>query len=157
VKNKMKFKKGEITIIGIAVFVILGAVALSMSDSITSDTTSTTAITDQNFTASNTSCVTLTSRCILTKGTFENTSNGVAIGGNNWTMCGQSGTYYTGVLLDGDGATEVLYQGVQINTSYTEIACNYVNNSFVTTILPYVIILLAALVFMSVALWTQNQ
>lgn len=153
----MKNKKAELGAINIAIFVVLGIIVIAIAVAMVNGITSRTSVSADTFTASNTSCVDITTNCILEKGTFVNATDGVTIAAANFTLCNYVGTYARGYYLNGSDATEAGFTGKTVNATYTEVGCGYVSNSMVQTLMPYVIILLAVLVFMVVAKWVQEQ
>ncbi len=151
-------KKGmDLGILEIAIFVIIASVVISLvqanNDSVLNTNSRVSA-----FTASNTSCVNIVSesgKCIISEGTYANTST--SVGAGNFSLCNRVGTYSTGILLAGSDATELRYQGQSLNATFTEGSCSHVDNNFVVTLLPYIVVLLAVFVFMGVARWMSNK
>lgn len=154
-------KKAEFNMtsaIPIAIFVIIGTIAILIASGVINTNIQTTAITDKQFTASNNTCVQVTNNCMLSIGTFTNATMGTAIGASNFSLCKYSGSYAQGIkLLPNDGITAAYYTGKVINTTYTEVSCAYVNNSIVQTLEPFIIILLAVIVFFGVTKWLQDR
>lgn len=153
----MKNKKGFISAITIAIFVIIAMVAIAIASGVIGAATSTTAKTAITFTASNTSCVDVTTKCILSTTSFVNASSAAdTIGNANFTACDYSGTYWRGYQVVA-GATGTRINANSINASFTEVECGYTNNSFVQVMLPYIIVLMAVLVIMGVAAWLEKM
>ena len=151
-------KKGNA--IGIAIFVVLGVVVISIAVAMVNGVSQSTPVVSDQFTASNSTCVDITSsssNCILSQPTFANATSGVAINAGNFSLCNNRGGYNSGILLVANSPASGLFNGKVVNTSYTEIPCTYVSNGIVQTLMPYLIVLLALIVFAGVAKWVQEQ
>jgi len=147
----MKNKKGQIVnlIIGLSVTLIIGIVIFSVVQSIVLDQTSTTAITDDQFTADNSTCVRVTADCFASgSATVENATSGVSLTGN-FTQCGQSSDWY-GLNLKADGKG-LRIDGATVNTSYSEISCNQIQSGTTTTVIQLLPLLFAVLLLVFVA------
>jgi len=106
----------------ILVVSVIGLVALQVMYTLITNQTDTTAITDDQFTGSNTSCVDVTDNCILSLTSVENSTT--VLGAGNYSLCTvNSGTtrYDDGILLD-----DAEFNGYTLNATYTEVDCNHV-------------------------------
>lgn len=152
-------KNGSIGPLEIAIFVIIGVVAIAIAINTVDSTTKRTSVINDLFIVSNTTCIDVTSsgsECILSLGTFTNGTK--TVGPGNFSLCDYTGQYARGYILNGStdpGGT--IYNGNVVNATYTQVGCGYVSNSVVQTIIPYIIILLVVLVFIGVAKWTGEQ
>lgn len=154
----MKKKAQTDSVIAVAIFVILGVIVISIASITTNNLTATTFVRNDTFVVSNTTCTDITSssgKCILSLQSITNASSGDYLSKGNFTTCNNRGAYATGLI--GKTGANGLYSGWSLNATYTEVSCSYVGNSFVQTTIPYIIILLAVLVFIGVAKWTSEQ
>ena len=110
--------------IAIMIVSIIGLVALQiMVGLITSQTTKTT-ITDDSFTAENSTCVQITDKCIFSLTLLENGTDGTEVTASNYTTCqvDASGEYADGIQLESDSD----YTGSTLNATYEEVECGYI-------------------------------
>ena len=137
----MKQKKAQMAIVGIMIALILGVIFLSIAwTQIQSQQTRTT-ITDDQFTATNGSCVRVTSECIASLTTVENGTGGSELLTGNFTACGVNTDLY-GLLLSPTGQIDASYDGATVNATYIEGSCNEITGQ-TRTIINYVPVLMA--------------
>ena len=127
---------------------MIGLVVLQIAFSLITNQTKSTAIVDDQFAASNTSCVDVSPNCILSMTKIENVSTGETLGTGNYSLCSVnsgSAAYNDGVLLD-----DSEYNGLTLNATYTEVDCGHVTGltGVVIQNIP-VLLAIALLVFAS--------
>jgi len=138
----MKNKKGQLgtTIIGIGVVLIIGVIIASIMYSQVDNQTSQTTVTDDQFTASNSSCVDITDKCIYSVTSVENGTGSYTVTSGNYSTCKvNSGLRWDDGLLVSDD----LVNGQTLNATYTEIDCGYISSGLTRTIVNYLPVLLA--------------
>ena len=151
----MKGKKGN-TIIVLTVALIIGIISLSIGWQTIQDKTLTTAITDDQFSASNSTCVEITDNCVLSITSIENAT--IPIGSGNYSLCNVDAPSQSddGVLFTVGVGDE--YNGETLNVTYTEVDCSRITGT-TATIINYTPVLwalgLLVLVagFIGVAMW----
>lgn len=151
----MKDKKAQTAMwVTIMIVSIIGIVSLQIMYTSIKDQTTTTAITDDQFTGSNTSCVQITEECILSLSSVENATGSVTIGAGNYSLCysDSSGDYADGIELD-----DAEYNGMTLNATYTEVNCGYITGltALVVNNLP-IIFGVAILVFVAGFVMTKK-
>jgi len=136
----------------IALFVglVIGVIAIGAMVTQITQQTSTTTVTDNQFTMSNTSCVDLTNNCILSLTTIENQTGIGTITSGNYSICSVNAplSRYDGVLVSGDASVD-LANGQTLNATYTEISCDYIGGTTTRSLVSYIPLLavVALLVF----------
>ena len=153
-------KKGQIAvnvIIGMGITLIIGVIVLSIIWTQYADQVGSATITGDQFTASNTTCVELTDKCLtsitsLNNATGNSTMKSTIIGSGNYSICTARGlnNKFDGVLLDGDTVVDAGYNGQTVNASYTEISCNRITG-MTATIVGYLPVLLAIVLLIFLA------
>ena len=127
-----------------AIAVILGLIFLTTLSQPIADQSSTSTVTDDQYTASNTSCVKVTSGndCIISLTSVENVS-AQAIGSANYSLCVASNggsLLSNGIINNGDATTDGWYNGQTLNATYTmSQGCVYNPNATsrnLTSLLP---------------------
>lgn len=146
-------KKGQIVgvIVAITVVVIVAMVALQVIFSQVDEQTLQTAITADQFTAANATCVRVTSteNCYESgSSALTNSSNGVPSDGN-FSECGDSGGFF-GFSLNANGADSSL-DGVVQNASYTQQSCNFIDSGITRTVILNYSILFAIAILVFIA------
>jgi len=144
----MKKYNQSSTWIVILIGLVIGLVALQIVFSLITSQAATTTITDDTFTASNSSCVDITDKCILSLTSVENATDGTSVGAGNYSQClSNAGTsrYYDGILLD-----DAEYNGASLNATYVEVECGHISGltSIVVNNIP-VILAVALLMFLA--------
>ncbi len=142
-ENKNKEKKfGQVgMIIAITIGLIIGIVVFQIIFTLIDDQTKTVAISNDAFTASNSTCVEVTSQCLQAgSGVVTNTSETQT---GNFTECQVNNPdKLNGFSLNpndgGDG-----FDGAVVNASYTEISCSFISGGTTQTVLNLLPLLLA--------------
>ena len=139
-------QKGQGTIIAMAIGAILLVVILGVIFSTLSEQTTTSAVTADQFTASNSSCTKVTNNCITAITSVVNaTTPGVDATGN-YSVCSISGDE-TGILLDpADSTGNIDNNGFTANASYSEQSCAFITSGTTRTLVTLIPVLLAILV-----------
>ena len=131
--------------ITIMIVSIIGLVALQVMYTSIQDQTDTTAITDDSFTGSNTTCVDITDNCILSVTSVENATGGETLGTGNYSLCdaNSGGKYDDGIILD-----DAEYNAATLNATYTEVNCGHLTGltALVVNNVP-ILVAIAILVF----------
>lgn len=143
-------KNGQAAMIGLFITVVILAIVGSVSWSFISSQRDTTTITDDQFTATNGTCIQVTDNCISSTTKIENVTLPVTTTGN-FSLCGvgvNTGRY-NGYLLNIDGA-DASIDGLTQNASYNEASCSYVTGT-AGTIISYISIALALVLLAFVA------
>ena len=140
----------------IALFVglTIGIIAIGAIVTQISGQTSTTTVTNDQFTMSNTSCVDVTTNCILSLTSVSNVTAGTAginpIDSGNYSICRVNAPagMFDGVVVSGDASIDVL-NGLTLNTTYTGINCDYIGGATTRSLISYIPLLavVALLVF----------
>ena len=138
-------KKGQTNmVVIIMVTIILAMVSISIVWGLIRSQQDTTAIKNDTFTTSNTSCVRLTNNCYIANSlTVDNLSTDHT---GNFTECGSSSMLYGTI----GAANWPLASGDLMNASYTEQACGRITG-LTGTIINYVPLLMAVLILVFVA------
>lgn len=130
-------KKGQMGLagvfIGIMVVLIMGVIVLSIIFTQISNQTTTTAVSNDLFTADTASCVRVTNNCMLSTGTLTVTSGGDTIPTANYSRCPSGEDNY------GIQASTADLDAVALNATYTEVDCGYIEagtSRTVITLLP---------------------
>ncbi len=145
----MKNKKG-IAMVGIMITVVISLIVLGIIATQITTQQRTNTITDDQFTASNNSCVRVTNECIGSTTSLENATSAISAIGN-FTTCPGGGTGDNwGYLLNAGGADTAL-DGGTMNSTYVEVDCARLTG-ITETIISYLPILLALALFIFVAL-----
>lgn len=143
-------KKGQLTslIVGLFIVLVVGVIMLSLVWTQTSEQTAQTAVTQDTFTISNSTCTRLNPTNCFAAGsvTFNNVSQADTIGADNFTECGTNNVFF-GVRLisnvtDGDLPAGIK-DGATANASYTQQSCQYITSSTTRTIVNYFAIFMA--------------
>jgi len=142
-------KKAQLSgvMLGILITVIMAMIVIQVVFSLIEAKTTTTAVTGDQFTPQNQSCVRLTTEC-LQRGTLSvvNASTGKVLTGN-FTECG-TGNDLFGAVGNFIGCDEC--DQIQ-NASYTEVDCQPLPGGLTTTIINYLPLLLAVVILVFVA------
>jgi len=149
-------KKGQVNImLMLLVGLIIGTVSLSIIFSLIGDQTATTAITADQFTASNATCVSTTTNCIVAgSGVLINSTNTTDIATGNFTECDSNAdSKLDGFSLDSPGG-EVRWDTTTINASYNERSCAFIEGGITTLVVNNIPVLFAValLVFVAAAI-----
>ena len=126
----MRNKKGN-AIIGLTVALIIGILTLTIAWNLIQEKQTNTAIVDDQFTMSNSSCVQVTSKCLTSFGRVENVSD-QSIGADNYSSCGVglSNGKLNGIIFDNSGGdVDTWYNGETLNATYTEIDCTQITGT----------------------------
>lgn len=144
-------KKGQIGIMGIFITLLIGLVAFSVANPLIYNKITTTTATHDTFTASNSSCTTVSDDllCIQSLTATVNASNGFTINTANFTICSAS-AQGDGLILDGDASSNAKFNGYSVNATYTERDCQPITGT-AGTIIGYVPLLFAVILFIFVA------
>lgn len=136
----------------ILVSVLIGVIAVSIVSSQINRQTAYTTITDDQFTMSNTSCVDVTANCISSLTSVENVTGSVTIGSGNYSICNVNApsTRYDGILVSGDAYVDSNFNGLTLNSTYVEEACDSIQGGITRTIVPYFVILMAVVLLVFV-------
>lgn len=142
-------RKGQISMhTAIMTTLIITVIVVSVIWGLLIDNTEVTAIANDSFTISNTSCVAVTPNCIQSLTSVTNSTTAVGIG--NFSICSIGGEDQ-GITMDGTGATEVQYNGATVNATYTEQSCSYIGGTSGTLVL-YIPLLMAVVIVAYLAL-----
>lgn len=146
------YNKGQIgvgMIITLSVTLILGVIFLQIIFSTVADQQTQTAVTNDAFVVSNTSCTELTPNCYL--GTTLTVDDGGVSATGNFTECGTgvASGRFNGAQL-GAGADGNL-TATTINASYTEISCSFLTGGTTRSVVNILPILFAVALLVFVA------
>lgn len=147
-------RKGQI---GATIFipVVIAVILLGVVFTFITDQRSTTTVTDDQFTASNTSCVEITNACINSITRIENASGGGTIlSASNYTLCIATGTTneYDGILLSPTASLEL--NGKTVNATYEGESCEAIDG-MTGTMIDYIPVLLAVVLIIGVAVYIK--
>ncbi len=149
-KNKevrMNKKMGQMPIAGMIIFItvglIIGIVVFQIIFTLIDDQTSTLGVADDQFTASNNTCVQVTNKCIvLGSGVIEN-ATGAQVETNNFTECQVNNPdKLNGFSLNPNGGGTG-FDGVAVNATYSEVSCSFIPGGTTQTVLNLLPLLLA--------------
>ena len=135
--------KGQGAIIAMAIGAILSVVILGIIFSTLTEQTTTTAVTDDQFTGINETCVRLTANC-YTPGslTITNSTNTTKDVLGNFTECGDLSTVIYGALGNIANCEECELTNA-LNASYTGRSCGYIASGTTRTLVNLLPVLLA--------------
>lgn len=140
----MKGKKGSIMLWFVTI--IIAVIVVGILFGLIAGQQKTTAITDDQFTGSTSSCVRFTDSCYLPGSlSLVNATTGatLTITTANYTECGTGQDLYGAVLLNST------YNGDTINASYSQVSCERVTG-MTANIINYIPVLLALAVLVFV-------
>jgi preprotein translocase subunit SecG len=112
------------------IVVVIGLIFLTTINQNVETQATLSTITDDQFTASNSSCVVITTGCIETVTSIKNVTR-TTIDPANYTLCRSNTGKLDGIqLLSGAQMADASLNGKTLNATYTESAgCTYVSNS----------------------------
>lgn len=146
-------RKGQMNaMLALSIGLILGVVILGVVFSFISDQTSTSTITADQFTASNESCVQVTSNCITTlTNVYNATTPGPIEAGGNYSICTVGGALSGLYLNPADSQGNIDNNGYTANATYNERSCGFITSGTTRTLVTLIPLLLAivALVFVT--------
>lgn len=136
---------------GVMVTLILVVLVTSIVFSFISSARDTTTVTDDQFTASNTTCVQITDNCIVSLISMENATGTGTIGLSNFSICTvKSGGGLQGVQISGDATTETHYTEKLLNATYISESCQKITG-MTSTMIGYLPLLMAVAILVFVA------
>ena len=147
-------KKGQVVgvMVSLLITVLLGVILLGVIGQFTNNVTSVTSVGDDHFTASNNTCVRVTTNCLQSTGfSIENGSSVPQTG--NFSICGGSGDLF-GFSLDSDGYAQL--DGASVNATYSETDCGYITNATNRTIINYFALLLGVVLIAFVGMFISK-
>lgn len=127
---------------------LLGLIVISIVVPLITNKVTDSTVTDDQFTASNTTCVEVAEYCIQTF-SVVNASNGITTTGN-FSVCAVSGQGRGLNMSSNDEANAWEMNGLTMNAIYTQRDCQPITG-FTGTILTYVPVLMALLLLIFVA------
>ena len=149
----MNIKYGQTGLwVSLFVGIIIALIAISAINTQITGQLSSTTVTDDVFTFSNTTCIDLTTQCIDSISSVENGTGSNVIGAGNYSLCNANapGGMRDGIQIPGDTYIDNLFAGsTTVNATYSQIQCDAITGSTTRTILAYIPLLavLALLVF----------
>lgn len=143
-------KKGNM-MVGMTVTLILTILVVTVLFSFIGNQTDATAVSLDQFSGSNLTCVQVTDNCIVSTTTMKNATDGLNVKGN-FTLCAST----TAGDLDGylNTADVASLQGATINASYTEASCERITGTN-ATIIGFIPLLLAVAIIAFVAFFVK--
>jgi len=143
-------KKGNM-MMTVFISLLIGLIALTIILPIITDKITDRTVTNDQFTASNTTCVTLSNDllCLSSITSTVNASNGVDIQVANWTICSAT-RQSDGLLLSGDAETKARFNAELINATYVSRDCQPITGT-TGTVIGYVPLLFAVILLIFVA------
>jgi hypothetical protein len=148
-------KKGEFNIMALFIPLLIALIVISIVIPLIGNKISTTTVTNDQFTASNTTCVQInTDYCIASLTSVANSTGTTPINTANFTRCNVADGTLKGLLLQGDDTTEVKFNGVVLNATYQSQDCNPVSG-FTGTIIGFIPVFLALALLVFLALFIK--
>jgi len=144
-------KKGQLgtAMLSIGIVLIIGIVAASIMWTQISGQTTLTRVNNNLWNGTNTSCVDLTDNCIRSLVSVTNATDGATINSGNYTLCNvNSGSvrFYDGITL-----AEGYWVDKNMNATYDEVDCNYIESSITRTIVNYLPVLMGIMLLIFTA------
>ena len=137
-------KKGNAAVMTtLLIGIIVGVISLSIVFTQIRGQTTTTAVSNQAFTATNTSCTRLTTDCVASLTSVDNLSTVLT---GSYDLCGSGGDNY-GLRTNPEDNN---HSTSDINVSYIRESCAPITGGITTTIVGYFAVLMAVVILVFV-------